>query len=741
MVAKSTEADARARENGTTRRTATSDAPTASALDLPSAADVEQLVRAEGTLFLVTDRSGDIAPSGARELGLFFRDTRFLSHYAMHVGVGQVVRLSAETTHDGFNQVDLMVSDVERADILDDPKNYLHIRRRQMLDGGLVEQIVFTNFLQHRVDLEVSFSFGVDFADIFEVRGARRARRGKTRPPRIETAAVIHSYDGLDGGRYESTIAFGAPPSELTAGVARFELSFAAGEAKTLEIAVTPSHDPAESHARLRGRPFQQRTARLEQEADDFREGSTRFVCDNARIQVAFDQAISDLHDLRVHFGAHEIIGAGIPWFCAPFGRDALITSYEALMVNPGIAEQSLRTLAAFQGKKYDDTTEEEPGKIFHELRFGEMARAKEIPHSPYYGSVDATPLFVVVVDALHRVMNRRSLLRELEPAVVAALEWIDARSENGTRLVTYAKKSAMGLDNQGWKDSRAGVSFPDGRRAAPPIALCEVQGYCADAYRRGARVLEAVGDHERAAIYGARAQTMSELIEREMWLEDRGRYAFAVDGHGRPLDTVVSNLGHLLWSRAASPEHAASTARLLLSPASFSGFGVRTLAERQPVYNPLSYHNGTVWPHDNALIARGFSNYGLGDAAARVFDGIYEAMGYFRDGRLPELFCGMGRKNGPLVRYPVACSPQAWAAAAPFLLLQSLLGIHIDAPRAILSIRNPRLPPYIRRLEIHSMRVGNSLVSLRFRRVGNRTQVDPLDVTGAALRTEIEID
>jgi glycogen debranching enzyme len=347
----------------------------------------------------------------------------------------------------------------------------------------------------------------------------------------------------------------------------------------------------------------------------------------------------------------------------------------------------------------------------------------------------------VILADAYHRVRGDDVFLRELEPSIAAALGWVDAQSENGTKLVTYARRSARGLDNQGWKDSRAGVSFPDGRPAEPPIALCEVQGYCVDAYRRGARIFAALGDAARAHTYAARADGMRALVNARMWLEDRGRYAFAIDGHGRALDTIVSNLGHLLWSRVATPERAAATARLLLSPASFSGYGIRTLASGQAVYNPLSYHNGTVWPHDNALIARGFANYDLAPEVGRVFDGMYAAMGFFSDRRLPELFCGIAQRSGPLVRYPVACSPQAWAAAAPFLLLQSMLGLHADAPRRRMAVRNPRLPPFVRRLEMHGLRVGNSHVSMRFRRVGGRCQVDRLDVTGAPLKTEIEID
>ena len=716
---------------------------------LPSAGDVEQLVRAQGATFLVTDRYGDIAPAGARELGLFDHDTRYLSYYALSFGAADVVRLSADTRHDGHNQIDLMLTDLERGDVLDDPKNFLHIRRRQVVDEGLVEQVVLTNFLRRRVPLECTLHFDADYVDIFEVRGANRKRRGKQTAPLVESDHVVLSYDGLDGARYTTRLKFSPSPREVDARHARFAFDIAAGEAATLEIGVTVSRSakddvspaPGARHPERRSRVFDKRVARLEDDKAAFREASTRFICDNTRVQQVLDQGVDDLHDLSVHLGPNTIIGAGIPWFCAPFGRDSLLTSYEALLVNPALAEGSLRALAAWQGEAFDNRTEEEPGKIFHEFRFGEMARAKEIPHSPYYGSIDATPLFVIVIDAVFRVTADRVFLREMRGPLLAALAWIDVRSANGTRFVTYEKKSDGGLDNQGWKDSRAGVSYPNGRRADAPIALCEVQGYCADAYRRGARALVALGEHELARTYEARGNAMAELIERDLWLPDCGRYAFAIGGDTRPLPTVVSNLGHLLWSRIPSAARARATARTLLSPASFSGYGIRTLASDQPVYNPLSYHNGTVWPHDNALVARGFSHYGFHEEAERVFDGMYEAMGFFSDRRLPELFCGVSRGAGPLVRYPVACSPQAWAAAAPFLLLQSLLGVHVNAAGARLAIRNPRLPPYIKRLELRSLRIGHSSVTIGFRRTGKRCQIDRLDVTGAPLKTEVEID
>jgi glycogen debranching enzyme len=706
---------------------------------LPMAGEIERLVRARGAMFLVTTRQGDVTPAGARELGLFYQDTRFLSHYELEFRNARAARLSAETSHPAYNQVDLMLSDPEHEELLEDPSNFLHIRRRQILDGGLLEEIVFTNFLLRACDIEVVVRFGADFADVFEVRGAKRAKRGTTHRARVEGASVVLGYTGLCGRMYETIVSFGVPPAELGADYAVFELNLSPDRSTTIEIRVAPVIDGV-----TRSRPGLPFTRSAEMRASDvqaFRAGSTSYVCDSGMLQDVLDQSAADLHALRVEFDRHTIVGAGIPWFCAPFGRDSLITAYEALTLNPDFATEALRTLAAFQGKKFDPRTEEEPGKIFHELRFGEMARAGEIPHSPYYGSIDATPLFVIVAEALHRFAGDAAFLRELRPSLEAALGWIDARSEDATKLVRYEKQSPHGLLNQGWKDSRAGVSFPDGRAAQPPIALVEVQGYCADAYARGAEIFRSLGDEALGRIYEERAASMRDLVNGAFWMAEANRYAYAIDGRDRVLPTVVSNIGHLLWSRVAPADRATATAHTLLASSSFSGYGIRTLAADQPVYNPLSYHNGTVWPHDNALIVRGLASYGLYHEAMKAFDGLVASMAYFRDRRLPELFCGIGKRAGAVVRYPVACSPQAWASAAPLLLVQSILGIEADAPHRRLVVKNPRLPRSVRKLEIHGMRIGSALVSISFRRVGKRCHVDKLDVTGGPLKTDIQID
>lgn len=706
-------------------------------LSLIAARPFEPLVRARGTTFLVTNREGNIAPAGARELGLFAHDTRFLSYYELTIDGAEVAYLSAEATGDSINQVDLMLGGAEAADYLDDPEHYVHIRRRQLVDDEFVEELTLTNYLRRELQLDVVYRFESDFADVFEVRGAHRPKRGELGAPRLSETDVELSYAGLDGRELTARLSFRPAPRALSANEARYTIVLGPGQRTVIEILFSVSCGEARPRERS---AFATRRAQLDEEARAFKATCAKFSTDNGLLSHCLARSQSDLFALRINLGRHAVLGAGIPWFCAPFGRDALFTAYETLLLNPELAVTTLRALAAYQGDSDDPFTEEEPGKILHELRFGEMARAGETPHTPYYGSVDATPLFVVVLHATYEVLGDTSLLEELRPALLGALAWIDRQARSGEAFVTYQRRSPRGLDNQGWKDSKNGIVFGDGRRPVPPIALVEVQGYCADAYRRGAALLAALGDPEGAQRYAGRAGRLAEKIERDLWLPDVGRYAFAIDGTGAKLDTVVSNAGHLLWSGVVSEERALSTSKVLLDPQSFSGYGVRTLAAGQPAYNPLSYHEGTVWPHDNAIIAAGMAHYGLHAGAKQIFEGLLGALEAFRDHRLPELFCGMERASGSLARYPVACSPQAWAAAAPYLLIQSVLGIAIDAPARRLCVRDPCLPQGINQITLEGLRVGAARVSLRVKREAGRVHVDVLDVSGGDVRTSIEL-
>ncbi len=707
---------------------------------------LDHLVMSRGNLFAVTAANGDVAPAGARELGVFHQDTRHLSHYELVLPGGQPTLLSSDSISAVLTQIDLTATDIEFGGFLDEPVNFLHVRRKQLLDDDFIDQLVFTNYLGRAVDVEFQIRFAADFADVFEVRGARRPRRGEGLPPATSEDRVELRYRGLDGELYHTLLRFTPAPVAVDGGRAAFRLHLEPGEAQVQEIVVGLARtSPARAEPDREDRPlwpFDVRVARSRGEQVEFLRHCTRVSCDNRVQAQLIDRSLTDVHALRILHSGEWIVGAGIPWFAAPFGRDSLITSAQLLAVAPDLAGETLRFLGRYQGQRDDPRREEEPGKIMHELRRGEMTRAGEIPHSPYYGTIDATALYVILAGEAWRWTADRALIDELWPNLERAMRWIDRHTDGGARFLAYQRMTERGLDNQGWKDSRDGVSYPDGRRAEPPIALVEVQGYVVDAYRQASILAAVRGEGDLARAWHDAGERIERRIDAAFWVPESEFYALALDGAGQRVPTMSSNPGHLLWSRAVSHERARRVADVLLGAELYSGWGIRTVGRGQTVYNPISYHNGTVWPHDNAITALGMSRYGMADQALVVLDGLFAAGEHFRHHRLPELFCGMARGEREfLVQYPVSCSPQAWASGAVFMLLQATLGLEPHAPAGRLKIRNPRLPRSIRQLDFLGMRVGPATVSLRFGRSGRRTHTDVLDVRGGSLKVEIEID
>jgi glycogen debranching enzyme len=717
--------------------------PSGCSLVLPVSGETEPLVLARGNAFCVLNQRGDIAPAGARDLGLFHDDTRHLSFLEMYVSGGPPLVLSSETAGAATSQVDLTLTDREFGGFLDDPQNFLHIRRKQILDRALVEQIVLTNHLRRPVELWLELRMGADFADVFEIRGVRRTQRGTLLPPERTADTIVFGYDGVDGRRYRTVVRMHPEPTSIDDRGPRWELRLLPGEATILEIIIEPRRGADQRPPALQ---FGERRQRLAHEHEEFRASATCIACSNVAFDSALTHDLEDIDALRLCIqpdGGEPlgILGAGIPWFAAPFGRDSIITSLELLSVAPSLAAQTLRTLAHYQGRVDDPWREEEPGKIMHELRRGEMMRSGEVPHGPYYGSVDATPLWLVLLGESWRWLGDRALVAELMPNAERALVWIERRLMRGNGWVRYQRTHDKGLENQGWKDSRDGVSFPDGMIAPPPIALIEVQGYVVGALESMAMLCRVVGNDRRADQLVVQADALRRRIQEEFWVRETGFYALAVDGAGRQVPTITSNPGHLLFTDGVPPDRATRLVDVLMSEGMFNGWGVRTLARGQAVFNPLSYHNGSVWPHDNALIALGAARHDRSDAALRIIEGLYEASLHFRRGRLPELFCGLGRGEGDfLVHYPVSCSPQAWASGAFFLLLQACLGLAPDAASRCLTIRSPRLPAFCDKIDLRNLRVGNSRVSLHFARHGQRTHCDVMDVTGDRLRVNIEV-
>jgi glycogen debranching enzyme len=676
---------------------------------------------------------------------------------------GPPLCLSAQVSTDYVAQLDFTVTSLHEGDLLGkEPVNYIHLRRAQIIDDAFVDRIELSNFLDRAIDYWVEVEWACDFADVFEIRGARRLRRGRYKAPLVETARVVLSYEGLDGNVYTTEIGIEGVSPERTAAArgwidrlegagARLAFHLEPGESVSASFVVRAArgdrHGPGagEGHGPpLRGsRPFEARARETSEAYSAWARSCTGFESSHDLLDGALEHAVADLKALKVHHFGLPVVSAGIPWYTCPFGRDALITGFESLLASPEIARNALRFLAKLQGTRVDPSRDEEPGKIPHEIRFGEMALAGEVPHTPYYGSVDATPLFLVLLTEYWQWTADRVTVEELLPAAEAALGWLERHADrDGDGLVEYERQAPRGLRNQGWKDSHDGVPFATGRSAEPPVALVEVQGYAADAWRRMARLYRHFGRAHEAVDMLARARAMTQHIDEKFWMPERSTYAIALDREKRQVDAVTSNPGHLLFSRAVTEGRARDVARSLLGPAMWSGWGIRTLAKGQPAYNPLSYHNGTVWPHDNAMAAMGLAYYGLATEARKVFDGMWATAQHFRDQRLPELFCGLDRDAGQFpVHYPVACSPQAWASGAWFLLLRATLGLFPDAPRRTLYVSSPQLPLGVDQLILRGLVVGDARVTLTFTRGAGGTFVAASEVEGGPLRVRIDLN
>ena len=748
---------------------------------LPESTGTEKLVLKKGNLFAVTGRLGDIFPPGARDQGAYFEDTRFLSKLKLTVAGGPAVVLSSQSTSEYRSQIDLTVTSMSFGGVFADPVNFLHLRREQLIDEQMVERLTLTNFLVRDIDYWVEYEFACDFADQFEVRGARRRARGTFFLPLVTKDRVTFAYQGRDGVLYRCEMLFPLRrPDELTRDKARFNFHLGPNESATIELNAVPSvyevqsgtsireaadaarraeHKPpkilgeepesgyrypgsADEYQRPPPRRFEERVARARSGYESWARGSTRVSSTEEDFDRAIEQATADLKALTIYWGGRPVISAGVPWYASPFGRDALITGFQSLLLNPQIARDALLFMAAHQGKRIDDYREEEPGKILHEVRRGELARTGEVPHTPYYGSVDSTPLFLILFAEYLLWTDDRETGKALFPAAEAALRWIDEYGDkDGDGFVEYERKTDRGLENQGWKDSRDGVPHLDGVQASPPIALVEVQGYCIDARRRMARLYRHLGRTEEARRCTKAALEQARKVEEAFWDPAAGTYAIALDGAKKQVRSVTSNMGHLLWSRAVSADRARRVANVLLSPEGFNGWGIRTLLQGQKAYNPLSYHNGTIWPHDNSLIAMGLSHYGLQRQALQILTGAFDAARSFRHYRLPELFCGMSKGDGDLpVSYPVSCSPQAWASGAFFLILRACLGLYPDAPARSLRIVNPQLPAFLPELTLHGLRIGNSRLTIHFTRTGEGCFAAVTETEGDPISIRIEV-
>ena len=648
--------------------------------------------------FAMFDRFGDIAALVPGKEGLYHDDTRHLSHQELTIdGVRPLYLGSAVEESNSLLAIDLMNPDLPASG--DRPalsKGTLHIFRAKLLwQGACHEHIRITNHGGESTTVSLQWSFDGDFVDLFEVRGMKREQRGERRRADVSVSEVVIPYRGSDGLARRTRVHFDPQPSAIGSTRAAFELLLEPGADHHIYCTVTCETDEETASPRI---PYEDALQQNNDSRRDWLAGHCTIVTSNPLVNLWIDRSISDLSMLTTHLPTGPYPFAGVPWYSTTFGRDGIITALEFLWVDPSLARGVLAFLAQTQATEVDRERDAEPGKILHEARLNEMARTREIPFGRYYGSVDATPLFIVLAAAYLRRTGDVELLRSIWPNVKAALEWIDRWGDaDRDGFVEYARRSEEGLVQQGWKDSHDSIFHQDGSPAEAPIALCEVQGYVYEARLAAAGLARVMGEAALAQTLTHQALDLRTRFQKAFWCEEIGTYALALDGHKKQCRVPASNAGHTLWNGIASEEHAQRIVDGLMGHQFFSGWGIRTIASNSARYNPMSYHNGSIWPHDNTLIAAGMARYGRTESAMEIFAAMFDASLFFDSHRLPELFCGFPRRSGagPTL-YPVACSPQAWSAAAVFGLLQACLGLDIQSGDNEIVLQRPRLPAFI---------------------------------------------
>ncbi len=689
--------------------------------------------------FAVFDSHGDIGSASGGNDGLFHFDTRYLSHLELLIDGAQPLLLGSVIKDDNLNfYVDLTNPDIYVDDEIVLLKNSVHIGRTMYLfAGSLRERITLTNHGSEPAEFSLSVTFSSDFADIFEVRGVKRERRGRAWREILGKTTVALSYMGLDGTLRQTGLSFEPAPDLLVDSAATYSVQLAPGARRTMFVAASSGDISPEST-----QPFFKGLVGLRREHQQLTRSITTVETSNDVVNEILCRSMADLSMLVTITPQGRYPYAGIPWYSTTFGRDGIITALQMLWINPEIAAGVLRRLAHHQATQEDPLTDANPGKILHEMRGGEMAALREVPFELYYGSVDATPLFIVLAGCYAARTGDYVFIRELWPAIERALCWIDGPGDpDGDGFVEYMRAASTGLSNQGWKDSFDSVFHADGRLAEGPIALVEVQGYVYAAKTLAASCARALGLADRAGELDAEAENLRQRFEQIFWCEDIGTYALALDGAKSPCKVRTSNAGQVLFTGIARSDRAQRVAAGLFETAFYSGWGIRTVAQGEARYNPMSYHNGSIWPHDNALIAQGLARYDRKGGISLVFEGLVRATTYLDERRLPELFCGFRRRSGrgPTV-YPSACSPQAWASGAPFSILQAMLGLEFDRAAGRIVLINPTVPAFVGDITIRNLRLGDATTDFTVRQDGGAISLQVLRAT-AGLQVSLVFD
>ena len=710
---------------------------------VPSAAHsiAKAVVIKQGELYFLSPPGGGVPMTRGHGFGLYYHDCRFLNGYELTVGGEQPEPLTARAWEEGRAVFQLTTPDFQAPDGRTIHGETVGLKWERVIDAEqcvMHEQLDIQNFGYEPLAFPVTMRFRAGFEDIFEIRGLLRGIKGKLFKPYWKDNSLIFSYEGRDHIRRSLAVHFHPRPTDVRDTEVEFVLSLKPNENKQFRISLALSESDEQSKELIAQKSVYRDLHAVTQGVKASRarwlKRETEFHSNSLLLNRVVRRSLMDLHMLKTSISGDEFFAAGVPWYVTLFGRDCLITSLQTLAFWPHTPADTLRLLARYQGTEVSHWRDEQPGKILHELRVGELARMNKIPHTPYYGTIDATPLFIILMTRYVQWTGDIGLFQELRSHIERALHWIDRYGDvAGDGYVCYVGNSDKGLLNQGWKDSGEAIVREDGQFAHPPIALVEVQGYVYLAKMSIADLFERIGERDRATHLRAEARALRARFNRDFWLEEEGCYALALEAGRRPCRVMSSNPGQALWAGIVDDHKAGRVVQRLMEPDLFNGWGIRTLSSKERRYNPMGYHLGTVWPHDNSLIAAGFRRYGFDKEAERILVGLLEAAMEFEDYRLPELFMGFGREEyGVPVRYPVACHPQAWAAGSIPLLVETFLGLVPDAFANRLQIVNPHLPDFINLVELRQLHVGKGAVDVRFqRKQDGRLDAEVLHVTG----------
>ncbi|MCK4260155.1 MAG: amylo-alpha-1,6-glucosidase [Halanaerobiales bacterium] len=667
----------------------------------------EFCVLKENKMFMICDSAGNIKEAKDTKHGIYYNDTRMVSYYELGFGEFEMKMLDASYAKN-YQHVQFYTNNsYESENGIEVPQNAIDIKKERCINDAFIEKVTITNNNKLPVQLTLYLDIKLDFEDIFEIRGDVEKPKRNVVHNKVKNGYEFH-YKGLDGKTQTTYVVFNGLPFVEVNGRYFFEISLEPKASEQVQIAVGPEQ--------IQNVKFDCQIEKLQSKYKEWKEENTVIQTDNEAVNSILEQSIGDLRLLLMENDGNKFYAAGIPWFVTLFGRDSILASLYSLAFNPDIAKSTLRLLSYYQGKEVNVKREEQPGKIIHELRLSELPNIGIVPFGEYYGSIDSTLLYLILAESHFNWTGDVEFIKEIEYSLRVAIKWIDTYGDmDKDGYLEYVRSTESGLINQGWKDSRDCLVFKDGIAAQAPIALCEVQGYIYHAKKHISRIFKVLGDEELSEKLYNQAEKLKEKFNKEFWMEEESFFALALDKDKRQIDSTTSNVGQCLFSGIINEEKIDLVTEKLMSEEMFSGWGIRTLSTDNAAYNPISYHNGSVWPHDTSLIAFGLGAVEKSEECLKIAQGIFEAAKHFNN-RLPELFCGFSKKERDIpVSYPVSCKPQAWAAASPLLLMQSVLGIYPDAYNNRVCIK-PRLNNdiTIKKVTVKNLRVGDSIIDIK---------------------------